>query len=319
MREKGGAREEKGFWESTGILRSFVGAGKCVEGCASEKLARGMSETEGTRHRRGRPFGGTAGMRPGLRLRGGVRAKAGLNGCGAAVLLVRRVACVRKERRERDLSKVRKRYSEVGDEEGRKKLVGRGIEKYAGSAGCSGKMRRERARRQRESEKSVRGIDGACISLRREEVGQKEESICEKCRRGKYFCKVQKRYGTAHGGCACKGEESNVDGARGEKILVEERAREREGEEWMARGQRESEKSARGITVLVFRFGEEGLDRRRNRFAGSVRRGKYFCKVRKRYGTTHGGCASMGEENAMLMKQEKRKFRWRGDKERENK
>ena len=42
------------------------------------------------------------------------------------------------------------------------------------------------------------------------------------------------------------GGKSNVDGARGEKILVEERAREREGEECMARRQREDEKSARG-------------------------------------------------------------------------
>lgn len=63
----------------------------------------------------------------------------------------------------------------------------------------------------------------------------------------------------------------------------------------------------------------EGLDRRRNRFARSVRREKYFYKVQKRYGAAHGKCASEGEEKAMLMKQEKRKFRWRGDKERENK
>ena len=47
--------------------------------------------------------------------------------------------------------------------------------------------------------------DGACISLRREGVGQKEESICEKCALGKYFYKVQKRYGAAHGKCASKG------------------------------------------------------------------------------------------------------------------
>lgn len=49
--------------------------------------------------------------------------------------------------------------------------------------------------------------DGVCISLRREGVGQKEESICEKCAPGKYFYKVQKRYGAAHGKCASKGEE----------------------------------------------------------------------------------------------------------------
>ena len=79
------------------------------------------------------------------------------------------------------------------------------------------------------------------------------------------------------------------------------------------------EKCAWEKTVLVFRCGEEGLDRRRNRFARSVRQGKYFYKVQKRYGAAHEKCASKGEEKAMLMKQEKRKFRWRGDKERENK
>ena len=44
--------------------------------------------------------------------------------------------------------------------------------------------------------------DGACISLRRGGVGQKEESICEKCAPGKYFYKVQKLCGEAGGGCA---------------------------------------------------------------------------------------------------------------------
>ena len=73
--------------------------------------------------------------------------------------------------------------------------------------------------------------DGACISLRRGGVGQKEESICEKCAPGKIFLQSSE----------------------------------------------------------------------------TIRRSSW--KV----------CEQGGEEKAMLMKQEKRKFRWRGDKERENK
>ena len=63
----------------------------------------------------------------------------------------------------------------------------------------------------------------------------------------------------------------------------------------MARRQREDEKSARGKRrCLYFAAARRGLDRRRNRFARSVRREKYFYKVQKRYGAAHGKCASKG-------------------------
>ena len=88
----------------------------------------------------------------------------------------------------------------------------------------------------------------------------------------------------------------------------------------MARRQREDEKSARGkrrrLYFAAARRGwtEGGIDLRevcaREIFLQSsetIRRSSW--KV----------CEQGGEEKAMLMKQEKRKFRWRGDKERENK
>ena len=63
----------------------------------------------------------------------------------------------------------------------------------------------------------------------------------------------------------------------------------------MARRQREDEKSARGKRRrLSFAAARRGLDRRKRRFVESVRRGKYFYKVQKRYGAAHGRCASKG-------------------------
>ena len=115
--------------------------------------------------------------------------------------------------------------------EGKAMLMEQGERKFWSRKGQGSAKGRNEWREGRGRTRKVRvEKDGACISLRRGGVGQKEESICEKCAPGKYFYKVQKRYGAAH-----------------------------------------------------------------------------------------GKCASKGEEKAMLMKQEKRKFRWRGDKERENK
>lgn len=64
--------------------------------------------------------------------------------------------------------------------------------------------------------------DGACISLRRGGADRRRNRFARSVRRGKYFYKVQKRYGAAHGKCASKGRgKSNVDETREKKIPME--------------------------------------------------------------------------------------------------
>ena len=79
------------------------------------------------------------------------------------------------------------------------------------------------------------------------------------------------------------------------------------------------EKCAWKKTVLVFRCGgrgwtEGGIDLRE-----VCARENIFTKFRNDTAQLMESVRARGEEKAMLMKQEKRKFRWRGDKERENK
>ena len=81
--------------------------------------------------------------------------------------------------------------------------------------------------------------------------------------------------------CEQGGGKSNVDGARGEKILVEERAREREGEECMARRQREDEKSARGKRRCLYFAAAGGVGQKEESICEKCAPGKYFYKVQK--------------------------------------
>ena len=87
----------------------------------------------------------------------------------------------------------------------------------------------------------------------------------------------------------------------------------------MARRQREDEKSARAKRRCLYFAAAGGVGQKEESICEKCALGKYFYKVQKLCGAAHGKCASKGEEKAMWMKQEKRKFRWRGDKERENK
>ena len=79
------------------------------------------------------------------------------------------------------------------------------------------------------------------------------------------------------------------------------------------------EKCARKKTAPVFRCGEEGrteggIDLREVCAGENI-----FTKFRNDTVQLMESVRARGEGKAMLMKQEKRKFRWRGDKERENK
>ena len=80
------------------------------------------------------------------------------------------------------------------------------------------------------------------------------------------------------------------------------------------------EKCAWKKTVLVFRCGEERVGQKEESICEKCALGKIFLQssetIRR---SSWKVCEQGGEEKAMLMKQEKRKFRWRGDKERENK
>ena len=64
--------------------------------------------------------------------------------------------------------------------------------------------------------------DGACISLRRGGVGQKEESICEKCAPGKIFLQSSETIRRSSWKvCERGGGKSNVDETREKKIPME--------------------------------------------------------------------------------------------------